>query len=178
MAGQKSRRRSRKARGGRASAPRAVPSVRRELRAERQAHARRASAAATRTLGTVGDRPQSPFGGLPVSEIAIFVGIVGLVVGLIDGGGVALIVGATVCGLGVTEVTAREHFSGYRSHSALLAAIPAVITEVAIALIFGVPSQRALLFVPLIAVWVPCFWLLRRLFQSARHARVARPPAP
>ena len=37
----------------------------------------------------------------------------------------ALAVGALVCGLGVTEVTAREHFSGFRSHSALLAAFPA-----------------------------------------------------
>ena len=115
---------------------------------------------------------------MPVSEIAIFAGIIALVVGLITGGQPALVVGAIVCGLGVTEVTAREHFSGFRSHSTLLAAVPAVIVEVAFALLVGVPSQRLLLLVPLIAVWVPCFWLLRKTFQTARHARLARPPAP
>lgn len=178
MASQKSKRRSRKPHAGQRAAPRAVASRRRQERAEREADSRRASASAGRTLGTVGERPPSPFGGLPISEVAIFVGIVGLVVGLITGGGPALVVGAIVCGLGVTEVTAREHFSGFRSHSMLLAAIPAVVVEIAFALIVGVPAQRLLLVVPLIAVWMPCFWLLRRTFQTARHARVARPPAP
>lgn len=126
----------------------------------------------------MGERPASPFGGLPVSEFAIFAGIVGLVVGLITGGRPALVVGAIVCGIGVTEVTAREHFSGFRSHSTLLAAVPAVIVEVAYALVVGVPAQRTLLLVPLIVVWGPCFWLLRRTFRTARHARLARPPAP
>jgi hypothetical protein len=155
-----------------------VASTRRQQRVEREALQRRATAHGDRTLGTVGERPTSPFGGLPVSEVAIFAGIVALVVGLITGGAAALVVGAIVCGLGVTEVTAREHFSGYRSHATLLAAVPAVVVEVAYALIIGVPSQRVLLFVPLLLVWLPCFWLLRRTFQAARHARVARPPAP
>lgn len=155
-----------------------MASKRRQERSEREAGQRRTSASAVRTLGTVGERPASPFGGLPVSEVAIFVGIVGLVVGLVAGDDPALVVGAIVCGLGVTEVVAREHFSGFRSHSMLLAAIPAVIVEITFALIIGVPSQRLLLLVPLLAVGLPCFWLLRRTFQTARHARVARPPAP
>jgi hypothetical protein len=155
-----------------------VASTRRAQRVEREALQRRAAANGDRTLGTVGERPTSPFGGLPVSEVAIFAGIVALVVGLITGGTPALVVGAIVCGLGVTEVTAREHFSGYRSHATLLAAVPAVVVEVAYALLIGVPAQRVLLFVPLLLVWLPCFWLLRRTFQTARHARVARPPAP
>lgn len=178
VASQKSKRRSRKPHAGRRSAPRAVASTRRTERAEREAAQRRTTANGDRTLGTVGERPASPFGGLPISEVAIFVGIVGLVVGLITGGGPAMVVGAIVCGLGVTEVTAREHFSGYRSHATLLAAVPAVVVEVAYALIIGVPTQRVLLVVPLLVVWLPCFWLLRRTFQAARHARVARPPAP
>ncbi|HET9719920.1 MAG TPA: hypothetical protein VFP55_07585 [Solirubrobacteraceae bacterium] len=128
--------------------------------------------------GSVGERPVSPFGGLPVSEFAIFAGIVSLVVGWISGGRPAMVVGAIVCGLGVTEVTAREHFSGFRAHSTLLAAVPAVAVEVAFALTVGVPAQHALLVVPVVAVWVPCFYLLRRSFRTARHARLARPPAP
>lgn len=176
MASQKSKRRSRKPHAARRSAPRAVASSRRQERAEREAGQRRATAQGT--TGSVGERPTSPFGGLPISEFAIFAGIVGLVVGLITDGKPAMVVGAIVCGLGVTEVTAREHFSGFRSHCTLLAAVPAVLGEVAFALIAGVPAQRALLLVPLVVIWAPSFWLLRRTFRTARHARLARPPAP
>ena len=176
VASQKSKRRSRKPQAGRRSAPRAVASKRRQDRVGREAAGR--SAQAPSLTGAVGERPPSPFGGLPISEFAIFAGIVSLVVGLITGGKPALVVGAIVCGLGVTEVTAREHRSGFRSHATLLAAVPAVVVEVAYALIVGVPAQRALLLVPLILVWLPCFWLLRRSFRTARQARLARPPAP
>ena len=86
--------------------------------------------------------------------------------------------GAIVCALGVVEFTAREHFSGFRSHAALLAAVPAVLVETGIALVFGVPRQAGLLLLPVVPVFGVSFWLLRRTFQSARHARVTRPPSP
>src|SRR5581483_4972184 len=78
---------------------------------------------------SVGERPASPFGGLPVSEIAIAIGLLSLAIGYFESNPAAAIVGAVICGLGVLEVTAREHFSGFRSHSTLLALIPAVVTE-------------------------------------------------
>ncbi len=129
-------------------------------------------------MGAYGERPPSPFGGLPVSEIAIFAGAVGLIVGLIQGGGPALIVGVGVCTLGVVEVTAREHFSGYRSHATLLAALPAVGVEVALVTLVGTPSSRLLLLLVVVPVYAVLFWFLRKRFQAARQARVARPPAP
>ena len=91
-------------------------------------------------MGAYGERPPSPFGGLPISEIAIAIGAVGLIVGIIQQGGPALIAGVAVCTLGVVEITAREHFSGYRSHTILLAALPAVGAEVAFVAIFGEPN--------------------------------------
>jgi hypothetical protein len=100
------------------------------------------------------------------------------VIGLIDQGGPALTVGAIVCGLGVLEFTAREHFSGYRSHATLLAAFPAILLEVLLAKFVGVPTRRILLLAPVVPVFGFSFWLLQRAFQSARHARVAKPPAP
>jgi hypothetical protein len=115
---------------------------------------------------------------VPVSEIAIFAGLIGVVVGATSSNRTALITGIAVCVLGVLEVTAREHFSGYRSHATLLAAVPAVLVEVAIAVIAGVPSDRILLLAPVIPVFALSFFLLRRSFQAARHARVTRPPAP
>jgi hypothetical protein len=47
-----------------------------------------------------------------------------------------------------------------------------VIFEAAYALIVGVPSQRILLLVPALPIFAICYWLLRRHFRVARHARV------
>jgi hypothetical protein len=166
---QGSKRRTRKARGG---TPRAVPSTRRDQRVVRERHEQRASVQADRTLGTVGERPKGIFGDVPVSEFAIFAGLVALVIGMIDHGGPVLEVGVIVMALGVTEVTAREHFSGFRSHATLLAFMPAVVCEAIYALVIGVPEQRILLLAPVIPIFALCYWLLRRHFRIARHARV------
>jgi hypothetical protein len=114
---------------------------------------------------------------VPVSEIAIAAGLVALVFGVIRRGGPALIGGVVLCLLGVTEVTAREHFSGYRSHTVLLAGIPAVAAEFVIVFTVGPPAIRVLLLVPVAAVFGACAWFLRRRFLVARQARIARPPA-
>ncbi len=181
VAGQKSKRRSRKRRGS-AAAPPAARSLGREQRRERraagQAQATRDRRRANRQLGTEGERPPSPFGGLPISEVAIFAGIVGTAVGLIQGGGPALIVGLIVCLLGVVEVTAREHFSGFRSHTSLLAGIPAVGAGIAVIAVFGQPGQRLIVLVVAVPVYGLLFWLLRKRFRRARQARVARPRVP
>jgi hypothetical protein len=113
---------------------------------------------------------------LPVSEILIFAGAVGLIVGLVRGGAPALIAGVIVCTLGVLEITAREHFSGYRSHTILLSALPAVGAEVAFVVIFGEPDPRLLLLAVIVPVYCVLFWLLRNQFAKARQARAARPP--
>ena len=113
---------------------------------------------------------------MPVSEIAILAGVVGLIVGFVEASSAALIVGIVVCTLGVLEVTAREHFSGFRSHSALLAAIPAVGVETALVAAVGRPSNRALLLLVVVPVYALVFWILRKRFRIARQARVARPP--
>jgi hypothetical protein len=110
-----------------------------------------------------------------VSEFAILAGGAGVIVGVIRHGGPALIVGVIVCLLGVVEVTAREHFSGYRSHTVLLAAIPAVAMEGVVAATIGTAVARALLLVPVAAVFALCAWFLRRRFRVARQARIARP---
>jgi hypothetical protein len=156
-------------RGGASAAPRAERTTADTSSAARS-QPRRAS-----PLGAYGERPSSPFGGLPVSEVAIFGGALALIVGVIRHGGPALIGGVVLCLLGVTEVTAREHLSGYRSHTVLLAAIPAVVAEFVIVLTVGTPSIRVLLLVPVAAVFGACLWFLRRRFLVARQARLARP---
>jgi hypothetical protein len=162
------RRRTRKPSG---SAPKAGATRRQARRAlERQP----AAGPGTRTLGTVGERPPGIFGGLPISEFAILAGLIALVVGSINHGGSAIDVGIVLMALGVTEVTAREHLSGYRSHTTLLALMPAVIVEALYALLVGAPGQRILLLAPVIPVFAICYWVLRRHFRVARHARLVR----
>jgi hypothetical protein len=184
VATQKSKPRSRKRRNRRAAPGVAAPRVEstRELGTDRprpdggtdRAEPRRPRRRAN-PLGAYGERPSSPFGGLPVSELAILAGAVALVVGVIRHSGAALIIGLALCVLGVTEVTAREHFSGYRSHTVLLAAVPAVVAEFVITLTVGPPRIRVLLLVPVAGVFALCAWLLRRRFLVARQARLAKP---
>ena len=134
-------------------------------------------------LGSYGERPPSPFGDLPVSEIAIFAGIIGVIVGVFTGAPAALTVGIVVVTLGVLEVTAREHFSGFRSHATLLAAIPAIAIGLAVVTVIGHGSirrglsgpNRAVLLV-IVPIFGLLFWLLGKRFRAARQARVVRPP--
>jgi hypothetical protein len=128
-----------------------------------------------RMLGTVGERPPSPFGGLPVSEIAIFAGLVSAIIGFTEGGAnPALLVGVAVLAIGVIEVTAREHFSGFRSHTTLLAGIPAIGVGVAVIAIVGSKTTRQLLLFLVILVFAGLFYAFRRAFMVARQRRVAR----
>jgi hypothetical protein len=175
VAVQKSKRRSRKRRNP-GAAPRAVPSQRRERVAERQVAGTREQRQVNNSLKAYGERPPSPFGGLPVSEVAILAGAVALIIGFVNRGGPALIVGVIVCALGVLEFTGREHFSGYRSHATLLAAVTVVALELAVVAIAGAPRQRFLLLLVIVPAWAVLFWLLRRRFAVARQARVARGP--
>jgi type IV secretory pathway TrbD component len=179
MAGQRSKRRSRKRRRS-ASAPRAVPSQRREHRPEPEvragAQAQPAERGRTSRLDRRGERPPGLFGGIPVSEIAIFAGLVAVIVGYFDHGGPALIGGIVLCGLGVIEVTAREHFAGFRSHTILLAALPTVGVEFLLVQVMPTSWPRETALIGDVIVFSALFWPLRSRFLRARQARIARPP--
>lgn len=99
-------------------------------------------------------------------------------VGMVRGGGPALYVGLVVLALGVVEFTAREHLSGYRSHTILLAAIPSLAVVTALELTVGTASNRVALVAAAVPVFALLFYLLRRRFMVARQARIARPPTP
>ena len=129
-------------------------------------------------LGTYGEPPPSPFGGLPISEVGILVGAIGVVVGLVSAAAPALIIGIIVCTLGVVEFSAREHFSGYRSHATMLAAIPAVLVGIGLIALLGGSLRRGPLLLSVVPVFAILFVLLRKRFRTARQARIARPPAP
>jgi Flp pilus assembly protein TadB len=131
-----------------------------------------------RTLGAVGEPPPNPFGGVPVAELLILAGIAALVVWLVVGGTPALIVGIVVLLCGVLEFTVREHISGYRSHTILLSAIPAVLFAAVAITISGERTGDAPMLATAIPVFLLAFFPLRRRFQNARQARVARVAQP
>ena len=85
-----------------------------------------------------------------------------------------VVIGLVICALGVTEVTGREHFAGYRSHTALLAAVPTVVLEAIVVGVFGDPSDRAWLLLLVIPVYALLFFPLRHRFRVARQARAAQ----
>lgn len=79
-----------------------------------------------------GERPTAPWHPFPLVELTALAGIgcfiAALVVGLASPSGTVLLVAALIFGsLAGLDTAIREHAAGYRSHSLLLAAVPAVI---------------------------------------------------
>jgi hypothetical protein len=165
--------------GAKSSQPRAVASQRREERAQKAAAIGRAEARQTLSSrpDKRGERPESPFGGLPVAETAIFLGLVSVVVGFVASKPAALFVGIAVCALGVLESSAREHFTGYRSHAMLLAAFPAVIVVFILGTVLGTgPSRRGVLVGVGLPVYAAVAWFFRQRYRVAHQRRAVRPP--
>jgi len=79
-----------------------------------------------------GERPQAPWHPFPLVELCVLLGLVLLVWGFFTAdaasGRVLLVCGMVLASLGGLETALREHFTGYRSHALLLAALPAVLT--------------------------------------------------
>ncbi len=95
-----------------------------------------AQAAQRKRAAAEDERPPAPWGNFPLVEITVLIGIVLVVVGLIMGaenGALAIGVGIGLAALGGLELAIREHFAGFRSHSSLLAGVPALAT---VALLF------------------------------------------
>jgi hypothetical protein len=145
-------------------------------RAERdEARRRRAEAVATETRPrrsrtgrpSLDERPPAPWGNFPLSELAVFVAIV-LILGSFAArgktGGVMFIAGLLLGTLAGLEVSIREHFAGFKSHSTLLAGSMAVIAITVIALAAGEVFVPILLAAGL-GVFALAFWTLREAFR-------------
>lgn len=111
------------------------------------------------------ERPPAPWGSFPLAELTILAGIVALAVGLIGGDPVAIVLGVVLGGLGGLEVSVREHFAGYRSHTTLLAGMAFVLTTGL--LIYFSPLAPTICLGLGAAAFVLAFVLLRRAFQRA-----------
>ena len=148
------------------------------VRAGRRERARTRAAPRPGSLLTdrlaVGERPRAPWHPLPLSELLILVGAIGIVVGLARGlGGVAVLVaGLGAVLIGTVEVTLREHLSGYRSQTLILTALPSVLLFTGVVLVARPPVAVTLLLLVLDVVFAALlFRWLRARFVRARRAR-------
>jgi hypothetical protein len=142
-------------------------------RAERDAARRERARAATRGERPKGrrstdERPPAPWGSFPLVELLVLAGILLMVWGLIswdDGGNLKFGAGLGVASLGGLELSIREHFAGYRSHTTLLAGVLAFAVVTVLALTTGQLRLWVLLLIAA-AVFIAAFYFLRRLFQQ------------
>lgn len=133
-----------------------------------------------RDPGSVGERPQAPWHPLPLSELLILVGAIGTIVGIrrgISHGGPVLIAGLAAVVVGTVEVSLREHLSGYRSHTIMLALLPVIALHSVVVLgLAAVTTVPPIVNVAMLAVdgaiFALLYKLLRARFLDARRERV------
>jgi hypothetical protein len=116
------------------------------------------------------DRPPAPWGNFPLVEIVVLIALV-LLVGsfLVDSTrrGPMLLGGLALGSLAGLELSIREHFGGFRSHSALLAgAVAAAAITVTYFVTKGGGAGVAV--VPVVVggiAFMAAFWLFRQAFS-------------
>jgi hypothetical protein len=141
----------------------------------------RRDAGALGELQSFGERPQAPWHPLPLSELLILVGGIGVIVAWqrgIQSEGTLLAASIVAVAIGTVEVTFREHMSGYRSHTIMLAVIPAIVFHSAVVLLVltlngQVPRWLNIALLPVDGALVAVFYkLLRARFADARRERI------
>jgi|SRR5215211_3942558 len=125
--------------------------------------------------------PPAPWGSFPLVEIAVLVGIVILVVGFLsEGASQAILIGTglVLCSVAGLELAIREHMAGYRSHTLVLAAVPAVAV---LAVLFYVAPEG---FGPAVRIAIAavvfglCIWGLTVAFRNRSGGHSFRVKAP
>jgi uncharacterized membrane protein len=147
---------------GRRSRKRAAstPSERRSV-----ASAPRPAATSTRRRTRREEAPPAPWGRFPLVELCVLLALVLGVLGFVEGGrrGFVLLGCAMVLGsLAGLEVSIREHFAGYRSHSSVLAGAIAVAGG---AVLWFVHVPQVAILPIAVAIFVAAFFAFREVFR-------------
>jgi hypothetical protein len=113
------------------------------------------------------EAPKAPWSPFPLVELSVLVAIVLIVLGFVTDGprrGALLACGIALASLAGLELAIREHFAGFRSHSALLAGAAAVVVVVPLYFLSGLP--QVVLLAAGVLVYTLGFLALRRAFQA------------
>ncbi|HEX8075405.1 MAG TPA: hypothetical protein VF545_10540 [Thermoleophilaceae bacterium] len=137
----------------------------------RSGSARSGAPPARRRRGRPGidERPPAPWGSFPLVELVVLIALILIVVSFFIGGPrsvVMLMAGLALGSLAGLELSIREHFAGFRSHSMLLAGAVA-LTAIAIVFFAGGRGDAAQAMVLPVGgiVFVAAFWLFREAFK-------------
>ena len=93
---------------------------------------------APRRRAQLDEAPKAPWHPFPLVEIAVLVGLIAMAVGFFSEGGrreTLVTAGVALASLAGLEVSLREHFTGYRSHTALLALATALLVGIPVGLL-------------------------------------------
>jgi hypothetical protein len=143
----------------------------RDAARRRRAEAARSGAPRRSAYGRRGssEPPPAPWGRFPLSELVVLLALVMGVVGAItwgDRGKLMLVTAMALGSLAGLEVSIREHFAGFRSHTTLLAVSAAVIVMILTAFAIGAGGIPYPVVVGLGAfVFVAAFWALQGVFR-------------
>src|SRR3954454_15074962 len=113
------------------------------------------------------EAPKAPWSPFPLVELCVLVAIVLIVLGFVADGprrSALLACGIALASLAGLELAIREHFAGFRSHSALLAGAVAVVVVVPLYFLTGLP--QVVLLAAGVLVYSLGFVALRRAFQA------------
>jgi hypothetical protein len=116
---------------------------------------------------SIDDRPPPLWGAFPLTELVTFLGIGLMVWGFLSGpdeGRERIAAGLAIAALGGLELAIREHVTGYRSHTTMLAAAAGILVIIALGLGAGVGFLPVLLAAGLAAFGAAFYWL-RELFK-------------
>ena len=113
------------------------------------------------------EAPKAPWSPFPLVELCVLIAIVLIVLGFVSDGprrGALLACGIALASLAGLELAIREHFAGFRSHSALLAGATAVIVVVPLYFLTALP--QIVLLAAGVLLYTLGFVALRRVFQA------------
>lgn len=157
---------------GSGTSTRAERDAARRARAERMRKGLPEPAAARRRDAnrrpTLAERPPPLWAPFPLTELLVLAGIVLMVWGFLEGGGrsanAKLAAGLAVASIAGMELAIREHITGFRSHTTLLAGATAIATILVLGLVVRLDMLGPLLICGAVA-FVGSFYALRQLFK-------------
>ena len=112
------------------------------------------------------EAPKAPWHPVPLVELSVLIGIVVIVIGVLSEGNrrpILLFSGLALISVAALELSIREHFAGYRSHSTLLAGVVGIGAAAAI---FPTSLPGEVMSVVGLVAFGVAFYLLRRQFAA------------
>jgi hypothetical protein len=120
---------------------------------------------ARRSTRSKRERPPAPWGSFPLVELVVLVAVIMLIAGFFVSGtkGITLIAtGMTLGMLAGLELSIREHFAGFKSHTTVLAGFPAILV---LGIGFWQEWPRPVNLVAAAVIFASGFYLLREAFK-------------